>query len=928
MAIDRAKITRQAETYMAAGRLDRAIDEFLKLIEDRSDDYNLLNRIGDAYLQAGKTPEAIEMFKRAGIGFERGGFNAKASAVFKKAHRTQPEDLDICERLAELYRQTNMIKDAIQIHIEVADSFTKKGLLKRALEEFAKVVELDPKNLKNKVKLADLYNKEGMKEKAAGIYLDVAEALAMEQMHGEASQILERAKTMVSTPQVFLTQSRLAVIQKDLPAACAHLREGLAANPRSAELLDALAEVELQSRAPDRALEALGEVPQLPEKSLVLAERALREMVKTGQVVEALRLFKPIGREFGRRGLGEAAAKTLRAGLHGAYNAEAWIQMADLAHQSGNRMEQVQLLRRAHGCARTEGDGPLTERLRVQLADMGVNDLEEVLGFTQPGTATFGPGATEAVEHTEQDMARRMQIQQLERSAEQALANRFPDRALEAYGRILDLDPANFQVIVRIAEVHRATGILSKVQMHYVKYAEKLAGLGQKRLAVDLLDLAEGLFPGSTRLYRRNLGLQDILPSRITAPAPAASPAMEAPPPSLPPPPPDYGSIVLDLAPWERPGGPTVPQPMLPPDPFAPPSQLPPPPPSQLPPPPPPQLPPPPPLSLEPPPGDFGIPAWEILEEPVTEPSVPQVEAWALPESLDYEWSEAGPSGTGPAPEAPGPVLPSTLPSFLEELPPLELEPLPFATSPVAAEPASLNEDLAASLADIDFQLDYGSPEEAKIEIENALKDYPGHPELLSRLEQAEASLLRLGMQPSVQEFAEADFEHSFFDLSDVLGDALLESGEGEEMHDATNVVEKIQSVDELFNAFREGVEQQVKGDDYDTHYNLGIAYKEMLLLDPAIEEFKKAMRDPERTLECCSMLAICELAQNNQEGAVAWLKQGIQAPGFPPEDALGLHYDLGLVLLEQGRKEEAHEEFRIVREQDPDYRDVARLLA
>ena len=136
-----------------------------------------------------------------------------------------------------------MIKDALQVHLSVAEFFTKKGLIKRALEEFAKVVELDPKNIKNKVKLADLYNKEGMKDRAAAIYLEVAEALAIEQMHTEAAQILERAKSMVSTPQVFLTMSRLAVIQKDLAGAANHLREGLTANPRSGELLEALAEI-------------------------------------------------------------------------------------------------------------------------------------------------------------------------------------------------------------------------------------------------------------------------------------------------------------------------------------------------------------------------------------------------------------------------------------------------------------------------------------------------------------------------------------------------------------------------------------------------------------------------------------------------------------------------------------------------------------
>ena len=273
------------------------------------------------------------------------------------------------------------------------------------------------------------------------------------------------------------------------------------------------------------------------------------------------------------------------------------------------------------------------------------------------------------------------------------------------------------------------------------------------------------------------------------------------------------------------------------------------------------------------------------------------------PEPAEYDWSEI----TGEIP-----------------LPPLELEPLPFATS----LPAAMDEDLLNTLSDIDFQLDYGSPEEAKIEIETALESYPGHPELNRRLDRAEDALRRLGHDSEPQGNDDSAFNQSFFDLTDVLGDALLESGEGEEMHDATHVVEKIQTVDELFNAFREGVEQQVQGDDYDTHYNLGIAYKEMLLLEPAIEEFKKAMVDPERTLECCSMLSICEQVQGNLDRSIEWLNQGIATPGFPPEDSIGLRYDLGNLLLQQGRRPEAQEQFQLVHDLDPEYREVDQLLA
>jgi tetratricopeptide (TPR) repeat protein len=304
----------------------------------------------------------------------------------------------------------------------------------------------------------------------------------------------------------------------------------------------------------------------------------------------------------------------------------------------------------------------------------------------------------------------------------------------------------------------------------------------------------------------------------------------------------------------------------------------------------------------------------------------------------DFEVPEVQAS-SAPTEELPPMPTRQLEPEVIEALAALpELEPPPPAPEPMPewpvmpapaplTVPEPLSEELESLLGDIDFQLDYGSPEEAKIEIEAALRQHPGQPDLEARLERAEATLQKLGKMHKARALDDADATNSFFDLTDVLGTALLDSGEGEEMHDATHVVEKIQSVDELFSAFREGVEKQVKSDDYDTHYNLGIAYKEMMLIDPAIEEFKIAMGDPERTLECCSMLSICEQARGDLSAAVEWLRQGILAPGFPPEDSIGLRYDLAEVYLQQGHTSMASEEFKAVYDMDSDYRDVAARL-
>ncbi len=911
MAIDRIKVKKEADRHLTAGRVERAIEEFQKLIEDNPKDFNTLNQIGDLCVQISRIKEGVEIHKRLGAAYERDGFHARAAAIFQKVVRNAPEDIDAAQRLADLYRQMNRPADAVRIHLSVAESFQKKGLIKRALEEFNKVVDLDPKNLKMKVRLADLYNKEGLKDKAAGIYLEVAESLAMEQMHVEASQILERAKAMISTPQVYLTQSRLGVIQGDYSTAAEHLREGLGTNPRNPELLEALAEIELRSGHPDRALEALAEVAQLPEKSLPLCERALRNLVNADRSDEGLRLFAPIARELARRGSGDPVSRCLHAALQDHLGSEAWLLLAEIAHQSGNRTEQVQALQSAYALALQNNDQALAASVATQLQALGVvpdavrqPSAQEGIGAQALGFD--GRPSREITRHgreTEVDPIQRLRIEQFSREAEAMLRGGSPERAIETYKKALELDPEDLTLIEAIATVHRSTGRLTQVQMQYVQSAQALAAVGKKREAAHLLDMAEQLFPGSTRIHRRSMGL------------PEAVPLYAAPPPPVQPLPDEAEvPIKLDLA---------AEAPFAPPETIALGASL-----AEL------------PDLGELPPDPFStLELQEAVPSPDPFSALELPEAVPLPEPVetevpDLEWMGASPSeDTAPgfaydltaSPTAPLPPMP-TRQLEPEVVAALSALPEPAAEAPVP--PVAIPEELESLLGDIDFQLDYGSPEEAKIELEAALRQFPGHPELEARFQRAELALQKLGHVAKAGALEEGDFANSFFDLTDVLGTALMDTGEGEEMHDTTHMVEKVQTVDELFSAFRQGVEKQVQGDDYDTHYNLGIAYKEMQLIEPSIEEFKIAMGDPERTLECCSMLSICEQARGDLNAAVEWLRKGILAPGFPPEDSIGLRYDLAEIHLQQGHPGLAAQEFQAVHDLDPDYRDVAARLA
>jgi len=860
MAIDRTKLTKQAEGQLSSGHTEKAINILLELLEDNPKDLSLANRIGDLYLQVNGESEAVAMFKRAAIGFEEEGFLHKAIAVFKKALRSCPEDTDVATRLADLYKRIKMPKDAIQMHVQLADAFSKKGDFQGALKELAEVASLDPRNIKNKIRLAELFASEGMNEQAEKVFLESAEMLATENMPQEAAQVLDRAKSIASTARVFLTQFRISVIQKDFEGGIGHLDEGLNAFPQNADLLGAKAEALIQLQQPLDAVKALAEIPALPEGTLPSCEKALRECQAKGVAREGLEAFAPAAVEAAKMGLGGPVRRV----LHNALNpqddstlADYWLLQAEVARHGGSQEDRVESLKYALGLMEP-GDSRL-EAARKELQGLGIGDAD-MTGSAPPNLMKLDESAPRTLPP---ELASR--VAQLTSEAEQHESNAKFDKAIEAYQGVLSIDPKNSNAIDRIAEIHKAAGMVTKAQAHLCAAAEKLASLGEPQLATQYLDKAESLLPGSTRVYRLTLGLLD-------------EPASDA-PPALPPDleegdvplpegaPPAEESISQndldesDLAAADAPSAldkaleklveqdeqplspeavaeqqETIEEPADEPEPY-----------------------------VEP---DQAVPQTEQQEEAVEE--IEQIEQIVQPDQLDMQIEQL---------------------EVAEEAEPPQISDVQDG----GPDQAELNQ----ALSSIDFQLGFGSPLEAKAEIERNLAIFPDSQELTNRLEIAEEKIkMRQHSEPKEKDLA------SSLDLSDMLGPAQS----AEVLNDDTKAAEATQTAEDLFNAFRDGVAAMVEGDDYDTHYNLGIAYKEMMLADPAIEEFKKAMVDPERTLDCCSMLAMCEKMKGDVESAANWLRVGIAAPGFPPIDSKGLRLDLAALLEEMGRHDESEE--------------------
>jgi tetratricopeptide (TPR) repeat protein len=121
--------------------------------------------------------------------------------------------------------------------------------------------------------------------------------------------------------------------------------------------------------------------------------------------------------------------------------------------------------------------------------------------------------------------------------------------------------------------------------------------------------------------------------------------------------------------------------------------------------------------------------------------------------------------------------------------------------------------------------------------------------------------------------------------------------------------------------------------DDPETHYNLGVAFREMNLLDEAIGEFQKVVKSagkeahPPNYLQACSLLAICFMDKGMAPLAVKWYCRALETPDLDEEALLALQYDLGVAYEQAGDARRALEKFTEVYGQNIDFRDVAEKI-
>jgi tetratricopeptide (TPR) repeat protein len=980
--LDRARTIQAAEKHVRAGKFLEAVAEYRKLADDNPRDMNVLNKLGDLLSRAGRNQEALRCFLRIADFYAKDGFFLKAIAMYKKISKLDPSNLDCQQQLAALYQKQGLAGEAKAQYLLLAETLMRKGQSQPAAEMLQKVLEIEPDNVKVRTTLGDLLGRGAKGDGAAREFCQAARAAVDRGAAAEAVQALRKAikadPAHADLPGILLALvTKIEATPKDLAPLA---EEVFKASPQSGPAAVAAAESyrragrraeaeaafkrlgAAESAPPDLSAEAMALVARWHTGAGRDAEgyewlgRAVERFTSESRFRDAAAALDAYlqGHPVHRQALSARAAVAARAEDPEA-EAATLLRIAPLLIESleldraGEIVERLTALRPGDPAvlelrSRLEAPAPESEAAEEPAAgtplaaDEEARSAEELFSIEEEETVA-GPGTgQEAGEGADPAFPGMTSGPDLDATPGTAAGDQDISPEEAAYGPVSkiqeiqsadgDGQPIDEEFIsehLTEAEVFVKYGLLAKareqLQAILERYPKEMtahqrlievhAGEGNTELAVrECLLLAD-----LKKAEGRDAEVRELVNEAIRIAGPG-SPLVERYAAGL-----EAGGAAArsgardPSARGRSPAGPA--------------------------------------------------PAARAAEPKAAAPERPGAD----PDDLEIEIDVPEESET-PAPAAP------TVPDFAATT----MRSAPIA--PAGGEGGTVLSAIAQGapaepdsekLGEVDFYVEQGLTDEARQVLFQLRKQYPRSrtvEERLQRLDQpagagdappadrtspdsdldfeVEQALggrrapsepgrkesRPPGPKPSAQaakarpvfkvEAHEPAGEGEFFDLARELDASLADEPERKGAEAPDTLDGPGHSFDEVLAAFRRGVEQQVDQEDYDTHYNLGIAYKEMGLVDEAIGEFQFAARDPSRTLECCGILGICFRDRGMPDLALKWYRRGLDMPGLDERKGIGLRYDMAEVYREKGDYEQALRMYMEVYGVDSNYRDVS----
>ena len=180
MAIDREATLKNAEKFLRVGRLDAAIAEYVRVVDDQPRDWNSANALGDLYMRAGESQKAVALYRRIAEHLLAEGFYPKAAALFKKVLKIVADDEMAQLHLAEISARHGLMADAKAYYTAIGNRRRQRGDTRGADEITIRLGTLDPNDFEARLAGARAAERIGESVAASKEYRELYESL-MEQ---------------------------------------------------------------------------------------------------------------------------------------------------------------------------------------------------------------------------------------------------------------------------------------------------------------------------------------------------------------------------------------------------------------------------------------------------------------------------------------------------------------------------------------------------------------------------------------------------------------------------------------------------------------------------------------------------------------------------------------------------------------------------
>lgn len=199
MSFDKGKAMRNAERFVAQGKIRAAISEYRTVVENDPRDIATLNMLGDLLAKNSEKRDAVTCYMQVAEHYNKQGFAQKAIAIYNKISRIQPDSIEVSAKLAELHKGKGSLSEARSHYMTLAEHYQKNGRRLEALAMYKQIALLDPNNTEVCLSLADSYIREGQRDDAVEAYAEAGARFSRQNKHEEAIRALMKGFDIKST---------------------------------------------------------------------------------------------------------------------------------------------------------------------------------------------------------------------------------------------------------------------------------------------------------------------------------------------------------------------------------------------------------------------------------------------------------------------------------------------------------------------------------------------------------------------------------------------------------------------------------------------------------------------------------------------------------------------------------------------------------